>query len=99
MFTTLNLIHPVSIPQHSARNATFNAWARLGVHRRAIEIAITQRHIDQLTAVSDHFTLPVHSMDNIEFVPLELITSNRDAIRKAREAFLISKGKTLEPSG
>ena len=38
-------------------------------------------------------------MDNIELVPLELITSNRDAIRKVREAFLISKGKTLEPSG
>ena len=38
-------------------------------------------------------------MDNIELVPLELITSNRDDIRKAREAFLISKGKTLEPFG
>ena len=36
-------------------------------------------------------------MDNIKLVPLELITSNRDAIRKAREAFLIFKGKTLEP--
>ena len=33
-------------------------------------------------------------MDNIELVPLKLITSNRDAIRKTREAFLISKGKT-----
>ena len=38
-------------------------------------------------------------MDNIELIPLELITSNRDAIRKAREAFLIFKGKTLEPFG
>jgi len=37
-------------------------------------------------------------MDNIELVPLELINSNRDAIREARETFLISKGKTLEPS-
>ena len=32
-------------------------------------------------------------------IPLELIHSNRDSIRKAREAFLISKGKTLEPHG
>ena len=31
--------------------------------------------------------------------PDQLINSNRDAFRKAREAFLISKGKTLEPSG
>ena len=38
-------------------------------------------------------------MNNIELVLLELITSNRDAIRKAREAFLISKGKSLEPFG
>ena len=38
-------------------------------------------------------------MDNIESVPLELITSNRDIIGKARDAFLISKGKTLLPFG
>ena len=55
--------------------------------------------IDQPTAVSDHFTLPGHSLNNLELIPLELINSNRDAIRKAREAFLIYKGKTLEPSG
>ena len=53
-----------------------------------------KKQIDQPTAVSDHFTLPVHSMDNIELVPLELITSNGDAIHKAREEFL---SKTLEP--
>ena len=70
-------------------------------HRHAIEKAIAKQHIDQATAVSDHFNLPAHSMNNIELVPLaiELITSNIDAIRKAREAFLISKGKTLEPFG
>jgi len=59
---------------------------RFGEHRRVIEKAI-KRHIDQPTAVLDHFTLPAHSMDNIELVPLEFINSNRDAIRKAREAF------------
>ena len=45
-------------------------------------------------AISDHFTLLSHSVDNIELVPLELTTSNdsnRDAIRKERETFLISK--------
>ena len=59
--------------------------------------AFAKQHIDQPTAVSDYFTLPAHSMDNIELVPLGLITSNRDAICKEREAFLISKGKTFEP--
>ena len=66
---------------------------------RAVEKAITQRDIDQPTAVSDHVTLPGHSLNNLELIPLELINSNRDAIPKAREAFLIYKGKTLEPTG
>ena len=30
---------------------------------------------------------------------LELIKSNTDSVRKAREAYLIERGKTLEPSG
>ena len=68
---------------------------RFGEHR----LAIAKQPIDQPTTVSDHFTLPAHSIDNIELIPLELMTSNRDGIRKAREAFLISKGKTLEPFG
>ena len=71
---------------------------RFGEHRRAIEKAITQQHIDQPSATSDHFILPDHSMDNVEIVPLELITSNREAIRKGRETFLIFKGKTLKSS-
>ena len=70
---------------------------RFGEHRRAIEKAITQRHIDQPTPVSDHFTLPGHSINDIELIPLEPIHSNGDS--KAREAFLISKGKTLNPHG
>ena len=72
---------------------------RFDEHRRAIEEAIAKQPVDNPTAVSDHFTLPAHSMDNIELIPLELITSNRDGIRKAREAFLICKGKTLETFG
>ena len=72
---------------------------RFGEHRRIIEKSIQRRHINQPTAVSDHFSLPGHSINNIELIPLELIKSNRDGIRKAREALLISKGKTLEPHG
>ena len=33
------------------------------------------------------------------FLPLELIHSSRDALRKAREAYLIERGQTLEPKG
>ena len=51
------------------------------------------------TAVSDHFSLPDHSIKDIEVIPLELLNSYRDGIRKAREGFLLPKGKTLEPCG
>ena len=33
----------------------------------------------------------------LEFI--ELIKCNRDSVRKAREAYLIERGKTLEPFG
>ena len=66
----------------------------------AIEKAIQRRHINQPTALSDHFSLPGHSINNIEHTPLELIKSNRDGIRKAKEVLLkSSKSKTLEPHG
>ena len=32
-------------------------------------------------------------------IPIEKIFSNRDSIRKAREAFLIKKGRTIDPDG
>ena len=32
-------------------------------------------------------------------IPLELIKSNRDSVRKAREAYFIDRGQTLEPLG
>ncbi|KAL9986541.1 hypothetical protein ACROYT_G000708, partial [Oculina patagonica] len=63
---------------------------RFGEHRRAIEKVIRKQSLDQPTAVSDHFALAGHSMDNLEFIPIELINSHRDSIRKATEAFLIS---------
>ena len=34
-----------------------------------------------------------HSINNIQLIPLELIKSNRDGIRKAKEALLIYKDK------
>ena len=48
------------------------------------------------TAVSDHFLSDNHSTNDI---PLELMYSSRDALRKAREAYLIERGQTLEPKG
>ena len=50
------------------------------------------------TPVSELFVTNDHS-DNITLIPLELIKSNRDSVRKARVVYLIERGKTLEPSG
>ena len=40
-----------------------------------------------------------HLPTDMELIPLELMHSSRDAIRKAREAYLIDWGQTLEPKG
>ena len=51
------------------------------------------------TPVSEHFNQADHSINDVLLIPLELIPSNRDSVRKAREAHLIDKAMTLEPQG
>ena len=35
----------------------------------------------------------------MQLVPFELVKSNRDSVHKARGAYLIERGQTLEPHG
>ena len=35
----------------------------------------------------------------MQLIPIEKLFSNRDSIRTAREAFLIQKGRTIDPDG
>ena len=43
---------------------------------------------------------PKYSGERLDIlIPLQLIHSSRDAIRKAREAYLTERGQTLEPKG
>ena len=72
---------------------------RFGEHRRSIEKDRNPHHFYHPPTVSDHFSLPDHYIKEIELIPLELINSDRNIIRKAREGFFFSKGKTLEPYG
>ena len=69
---------------------------RFNEHRR---LADRPTPSSRPTAVSEHFLSDNHSPNDIELVPLELIHSSRDALRKAREAYLIERGPTLEPKG
>ena len=52
-------------------------------------------NISKPTTVSEHFLTNDHSANDIILIPLELIKSNRDSVRKAREAYLIERGKLL----
>ena len=36
---------------------------------------------------------------DMQLIPLELVKSNRDNVRKASGAYLIERGQTLEPHG
>ena len=52
------------------------------------------------TTVAEHFLFhPNHCHTDMQLIPLELIHSSRDSIRKARDSFLIDLARTLEPHG
>lgn len=69
---------------------------RFNEHRRPVD---RPTPTSRPTAVSEHFLSDDHTPNDMELIPLELIHSSRDAIRKAREAYLIERGQTLEPKG
>ena len=61
---------------------------RFEEHRRSI---LNHQQLSDPTPVSLHFNQAGHSINDVILIPLELIRSNRDAVRKAREAHLIHK--------
>ena len=63
---------------------------RFNEHRRPVDGPTPS---SRPTAVSDHFLSDNHLPNDIELIPLELIHSSRDALRKAREAYLIKARK------
>ena len=65
---------------------------RFGEHRRSILNFGT-------TSVSEHFKQADHSINDVRLIPLEVISSNLDSVRKVREARLIERAMTLEPHG
>ena len=63
-----------------------------GEHRIPIQNKTTD-------AVPQHFNQTGHKLADIELMALELINSNRDSIRRARESYYIEKAKTMQPLG
>jgi len=64
---------------------------RFNEHRRPVD---KPTNIFKPTAFSEHFFS--NNNYDMQLVPLELIYSNHDCLRRAREAFLIGKGQTFE---
>ena len=56
---------------------------RFNEHRTPV---VNPSNISKPNTVSQHSLTNDHSVKNITLIPLELIKSNRDSVRKAREA-------------
>ena len=73
---------------------------RFNEHRRAIDrIDNPNTKFKPTTAAEKFLSSPNHTANDMQLIPIEKIFANRDSIRKAKEAFLISKGRTLVPHG
>ena len=70
---------------------------RFNEHRRTIDNPNTK---SKPTTAEEHFlTAPNHTANDMQLIPIEKVFSNRDSVHRAREAVLISKGRTLLPQG
>ena len=56
-------------------------------------------HANATATVPSHLNQPGHSIADMELIPQELQPTLSMSLRKAREAFLIWRGKTLSPDG
>ena len=88
-------MQPLLQTVHRWNQTTTQRPARFNEHRRPVD---NPSNISKPTTVSEHLVnTNDHSANDITFIPLELIKSDRDSKRKAREAYLIERGNTLEP--
>ena len=68
---------------------------RFNEHRRTVN---NSNNTSRPTTVSEHFlSNPNHTATDMQLIPIEKSFSSRDSIRKAREATLIIRAKTIEP--
>ena len=67
-----------------------NMWLHNSVSTCSLLITVTTFNLNYY---------PNHTANDIILIPIEKIFSNRDSIRKAREAFLIQKGWAIDPDG
>ena len=61
---------------------------RFNEHRRTVD---KQTNISKPTAVSEHFLSNDHNATDMQLIPLKLAKTNRDGVRKPREAYIIER--------
>ena len=70
---------------------------RFNEHRRTID---NPNNKSKPTTAAEHFlSSSNHTTNDMQLIPIDKIFSNRDSIRKVSEAFLIQKGRTIDPDG
>ena len=88
-FTWSNVVN-VKIPQ----THQWNTSDRLNETKETDLVNTAERCKTKLTTQYhwQHFNQPGHQLKDIELIPLELINTKRESIRRARERFYIEKG-------
>ena len=73
----------------------------LGPGTRFSKVPVTTRPVNLTEQLPDlaFLSSSYHTANDMLLIPIEKLFSNRDSIRKAREAFLIQKGRTIDPVG
>ena len=89
---TKNLIYMI---QCNRCNLQYIGETKRRVKDRFNEHRVT---IDNPNAISK-LTCDHHTANDMQLIPIEKVHSKRDSVRKAREAFLICKGRTIDPHG
>ena len=71
---------------------------RFNEHRRTIDNPNNNNNKFKPTTAAE-LSSPNRTANDMILIPIEKSFSNPDSIRKAREAFLIQKGRTIDPDG
>ena len=88
-----NLIYMIQC-KRCHKQTRLNYKDHFNEHRRPVD---KPTNISKPNTVPEHFLTDHHTGNDILLIPLELVHSNRDSVRKTMEAYLITRGNTLQP--
>ena len=86
-----NFIYMIICNHRFKQNLGETKWRlkhRFNEHRRPV---YNPSNISKPTTVSEHFLTNDHSANDITRIPLEIVKSNRDSVRKARKTLLTER--------